>query len=70
MPSGVALLIGTDGHPVSTMNAMSRKSLEVQKGLRGEMEKKRELERQQRANKVLQGLEEAVSGLSIIYEES
>jgi len=52
------------------MNAMSRKSLEVQKGLRGEMEKKRELERQQRANKVLQGLEEAVSGLSIIYEES
>ncbi|GAA5822492.1 hypothetical protein JCM5353_000528 [Sporobolomyces roseus] len=70
VPSGVALLIGTDGHPVSAMNAMSRKSLEVQKGLRGEMEKKRELERQQRANKVLQGLEEAVEDPARIAEQS
>jgi hypothetical protein len=40
---------------------MTRKSLEMQKGLRGELERRREFERQQRANKVLSGLEEAVS---------
>jgi hypothetical protein len=56
-------LIGTDGQPVSAVNAMTRKSLELQKGLRGELERKREYERQQRANRVLSGLEQSVSML-------
>ncbi|GAA5946934.1 hypothetical protein JCM3765_002083 [Sporobolomyces pararoseus] len=70
IPGGVALLIGTDGKPVSAVNAMTRKSLEMQKGLRGEAERRRELERQQRANKVLSGLEEAVEDPIRIAEQS
>ncbi|GAA6009437.1 hypothetical protein JCM11491_003556 [Sporobolomyces phaffii] len=70
LPAGVALLIGTDGKPVSAVNAMTRKSLELQKGLRGELERKREYERQQRANRVLNGLENAVEDPLRIAEQS
>ncbi|GAA5881387.1 hypothetical protein JCM16303_000157 [Sporobolomyces ruberrimus] len=70
VPAGVALLIGTDGLPVSALNAMTRKSLEMQKGLRGEMSRRSEYERQQRADKVLSGLEQAVEDPIRIVEQS
>ncbi|GAA5905267.1 bL9 family ribosomal protein [Sporobolomyces salmoneus] len=66
IPLGYALLIGTDGKPVSAVNAMTRKSLEVQKGLRGE----READRQSRANKALNRLEQSVEDPLRIAEQS
>ncbi|GAA5938542.1 uncharacterized protein JCM15063_005349 [Sporobolomyces koalae] len=60
LPNKVALLIGTNGTPVSASSAMSRKSLQLQQRLRGELGQMSAAARQQRANQVLNGLAQSV----------
>ncbi|GAA6060252.1 hypothetical protein JCM10212_003492 [Sporobolomyces blumeae] len=67
VPLGVAYLIGTDGNPVSAVRDMKRKGID---GSRFGVARDLERERRDQANKVLQGLQDAVEDPARTVEQT